>query len=179
MVHTIAAELPGQQTRTVIGISVVFPARRSVQAVLMTIEGLVLFNAVYTTQALDVRRALPPFDSPAFALGLMQDVQLLFLSPAAASAESGRLASDGPGCRFERKDGRIVDVVPAADGGWQLFLYEGRRLQRQVQAEVCREGPNAGIPCRLELTAHGRLSYHLKMALIEAEPVQSRPAENE
>jgi hypothetical protein len=177
LVHTIAAELPGAQTRTVIGVSLVSPAQRSIQAVLMTVEGVILFDATYAAGAVDVHRALPPFDSEAFASGLMQDVHLLFLAPDTAAFESGRLESEGPACRFVRKDGRTLDIVPEADGRWHLSLYEGRRLLRQVRAEACGWAPR--IPCRLELTAQGRLSYHLEMSLIEAQPLQSHPAETE
>jgi hypothetical protein len=177
MVHTIAAELPGQQTRTVIGISLVYPRHRTIQAVLMTVEGLVLFDAVYG-QTLDVHRALPPFDSDEFARGLMQDVQLIFLEPDAKTVETGMWGADGRGCRYRCKDGRTVDVIAQEDGSWQLSLYDGRRPLRQINADPCRSDASDRIPCRLSLTAHGRLSYHLDMSLIEAEPVRNQPAES-
>jgi hypothetical protein len=179
MVHAIAAELPGEKTRTVIGISRVSPQKRAIHAVLMTIEGLVLFDAVSEPQVLDVRRALPPFDSEEFARGLMRDVRLIFLEPDATAVESGRLDPGGRGCRYTCRDGRTVDVLVHDDGSWQLSLYHGRRLVRQLSADACRSESTGGIPCRLSLTARGRLSYHLSLSLIEAEAVQSQPADTE
>jgi hypothetical protein len=177
-VHTISAEMPGEQTRTLIGISLVSPEQRSIQAVLMTVEGLVLFNAVYA-QTLEVRRALPPFDSNEFARGLMRDVRLIFLEPDATAVESGVLESGQRGCRYTDNDGRTVDVIVHDDGHWQLTLYDGRRPLRTLSAGACRSDTNDRIPCRLNLTAHGRLSYRLELTLIEAEPVQTQPVEPE
>ena len=67
---------------TVIGVTSL--AGDEISCALMTVEGLTLFAAVFKTGAEpEVRRAVPPFDRPGFARGLMADVRTIFVQPPA------------------------------------------------------------------------------------------------
>ncbi len=54
----------------------------------MTIEGFVLFDAE-AGETLTVHRAVPPFDAPAFAAALAEDIRLAFFSPGGEPAAWG------------------------------------------------------------------------------------------
>ena len=79
-IHSVEAALAGGGAVSVIGVTNVYPEGRVAHCVIMTVEGFVLFDAVYD-QEVRVERGIPPFDSKAFAEGLMRDIALVFFKP--------------------------------------------------------------------------------------------------
>ena len=155
------------------GITIVDPIERDVQAVIMTVEGLILFHARHSSDTTDILRAVAPFDSPKFAKGLIDDVRLLFLAPVGVKALSGISSSGAFTCRYSRSDDSTVDIVPGQGGGWMLRQYDGRaKLRRKVTAhppQDCKITPDGRLPCHIDLKAFRRPAYTLRMSLIEAE----------
>ena len=172
-VHAIETVIAGRPAGVMMGVTVISPEQRSVEAVIMTLEGLVLFHARGSEMAIDIQRAVTPFDSPDFARGLLEDVTLLFLAPKAVKSITGFTAGGTYTCRYFRSDDSVVDVIPATDGGWKILEYDRRsRLKRSSAADGrmdCSIPPGARLPCRLELQADGTPSYTLRMSLIEAD----------
>ena len=169
LLHSIEATLPGGRKGFVMGLSVVSSVDRSVHCVIMTMEGLVLFDAAYDGR-LAIKRAVDPFDSKKFAAGLINDIRLIFFRPGGVPVESGRLKSGASVCRYRGADGWIVDVIARRDGSWEVNQYD-RRL-REIRT-VRGYGPtdNAGIFKRIELVARGLSRYALVMDLVEALPL--------
>lgn len=169
--HSIEAAFPGGGENLLMGVTVVDTARRTIDCALMTVEGFVLFQA-HMGKALRVDRAMPPFDREGFAGGMLADIQLMFLAPAAEAVATGQLAEDGfpeqrPVCRYTGNRGIITDVMPGADSRWQLRRYSPQgRLTRTVVAE--NRGGQAGFPGTLTLTAHGLAGYTLALKLVNA-----------
>ena len=60
-----------------LGVVSLDPEANTVECALLSIEGLRLFEA-HDDGTLTTRRALPPFDRPALANGMMQDIRLIF-----------------------------------------------------------------------------------------------------
>ena len=175
-VHSIEATLPGRQKNFLIGVTVISPEISQIQSVIMTIEGLVLFDARYRPDNLTINRAIPPFDSGSFARGLMDDVKLLFLEPGGHIVQTGSWRDGTPVCRYRNQDGFSIDISPMRNNIWTIHKYDkNARLSRSVEAYACDKANQQfqqSIPCRLQLTAHGRPGYTLYMKLLEAEPVQ-------
>lgn len=175
-VHSIEATLPGDQKNFLIGVTVISPEIAQIQSVIMTIEGLVLFDARYRPDNFTISRGIPPFDSRAFARGLMDDVKLLFLEPGGHSVEAGSWSDGTPVCRYRNQDGMTIDISPMQNNIWTIRKYnKNAHLTRSVEAYTCEKVNlqfRQSIPCRLKLTAHGRPGYTLYMELLEAEPVQ-------
>lgn len=175
-VHSIEVTLPGRQKNFLIGVTVISPEIAQIQSVIMTIEGLVLFDARYRPDNFTINRAIPPFDAKAFAQGLLEDVKLLFLAPAGHSIEAGAWRDGTPVCRYRGQDGSIVDISPMQHNTWTIHKYaKNARLSRSVDAHTCQKVNlqfQQSIPCQMKLTAHGRSGYTLYMKLLEAEPVQ-------
>ena len=136
----------------------------------MTVEGLVLFQA-RAGQAVQVERALPPFDRAGFADGILNDIRLMFLEPIDAGVQTGRSGADGDlTCRYSDETGEITDVRPGTASGWRLERYTGRgKLMRVVTAESA--GGSAGLPGQMELQAPGPAGYTLRMKLVDAIPI--------
>lgn len=168
LTHTVAVTVAGQVRGALIGVSRVDAGARAVHCVLMTVEGMVVFEAKDDGD-MTVIRALPPFDDPAWAGGLIADVRLLFLPPVGPPAEAGGTADHQAVCRYIREDGTAMDVMPSGGGGWALLAYDTRRrLRKTVTATALTAAGPAG---RIELTDHGLPGYTLTMTLIDAQMV--------
>ena len=174
-VHSIETTMPNGQKSLVIGVSLIYPQAKTIQSLIMTIEGLVIFDARHDQNGLTIDRAIPPFDSKNFARGLMNDVKLMFLEPNGRLIEVGSQNGDIDVCRYrdENQNGSIVDIVVRNDHSWSIRQYsKGNSLTRSVDTYKCKASQDDyphSVPCQMELTAHGSLAYTLYMELLEAE----------
>jgi hypothetical protein len=169
--HSIRAEMPGGMNFVMMGLTVMSSRLRTSRSVIMTLEGFVVFDGEHD-QYLIVHRALPPFDSPHFAGGLMDDIRLIFLEPDGPVTGFGELANGSLVCRHATPDGGTVDIGCKRDGGWELRRYSpAQRLTRTVTVLPGARN-NAGFPERLELSACGDQTYKLVMTLVEAVQIE-------
>jgi hypothetical protein len=170
--HAIEADFPGGGDSLLMGVTVVDSSQQTVDCVLMTVEGFVLFQA-HMGKTLRVERAMPPFDREGFAAGMLADIRLMFLEPAAEHIQTGwpggqAAPDDKAVCRYTGKAGMTTDVRPGS--GWQIDRYTPRgNLTRTVTAEPA--GGQAGFPGRMRLRATGPAGYTLEMKLISAERI--------
>ena len=165
--HTVKAELPGGNILVAMGLTVISSRLRTARSIIMTLEGLVVFDGEYDQQ-LTVHRAFAPFDSPEFAEGLMDDIQLIFFKPEGPVVAFGESAEGSIVCRHENPDGRFVDIVLNPDNTWELRRYSReRRLTRTVKAQADKWN-NTDFPETIELTARDNRNYKLGMTLVEA-----------
>jgi hypothetical protein len=167
-IHVLDAELPGGVCMTVIGVSVIDPESETLQAAIMTLEGLVLFDATASSSTLRVHRALPPFDGDLFAAGLMRDVRFIFMLPADPPKVTG-IADDGASvCRYQDTLGNTLDVVVHPGNDWVIEQYSsfGKKL-RSLRFDTLKNG----IPSMLEFEAFSPTPYALHMRLLSVEPV--------
>ncbi|MBU2649060.1 hypothetical protein KKI24_30410 [bacterium] len=171
-VHSIAATLPGGKNTLITGITTVFPDRESVHAMILSLEGLVLFDGITQGDKIDIRRGISVFATTAFAEGLMRDVRLIFLKPADIPVEIGGSAGGTAVCRYRRTDGSVVDVTSHRNGNWELVQYDaGHHPRRRVNAWIDDSGQPADgehPPSRIELTALDTFGYALDMRLIQS-----------
>ena len=154
-----------------VGASLVDPPAARLRAVLMSVEGLTLFDATAAGADLTVHRAVPPLDDPDFGAGLVADVALALLAPQGPGPLPGRLPDGRAACRHLRADGAVLDLLPAA-------AAEPARVDRYAVNEdlirrVVFEDPGGalGLAGRIRLTAPGVVGYRLELTLLEAEPV--------
>jgi hypothetical protein len=173
MVHTIKTEWPGGRQGVMMGVVSLAPADNAVDCALLTIEGLRLFEA-RDDGTLTVRRALPPFDRPALAEGMMADIRMLFFPPAEPPFATGSLPSGEPVCRFGLLDG-YQDILQRPSGEIVIQRYDRRgRLTRRATVVRCRPGGAddlEAVACRIRLEAFRPADYRLDLDLVEARPV--------
>jgi hypothetical protein len=174
LLHSIEATLPGGHKGFLMGLSVVSSSERTAQCVIMTLEGFVVFDALYDGQ-INVRRAVAPFDSEGFAQGLIEDFFLIFFIPDGDPKTTGLLESGAPVCRYQKPDGRWVDVINRGHDNWEIRQYHpDNRLTRTVKMMPAGESDlsdREGIIGKIELIAHGSPGYVLLMDLVEATQV--------
>lgn len=174
-VHAIEAALSGGRS-VVLGVSTISSGDRHVHSLLMTVEGLVLFEAD-GRQRLRIERAVPPFDSEDFARGLMDDIGFIFFVPPGPVTARGRLRDGALVCRHNAGDGGVLDIVSTSVDGWEVRQYdpEGRLIRRLTASEPEDvHGQRIARRLTLEVDPFGSTPYRLKMKLIEALPNEPR-----
>ena len=166
-INAIEAQLPDGKKMTLIGITVIDPAGRAVRAALMTIEGLLLFDAAACNGVITLYRALPPFDGPEFRSALLHDVQFLLLAPAGEPRELGTVQSGSSICRYDLTGGMEIDVIVAPDNSWELQEYKnGAGVTRTAKGAAAA----AGLPGTVVLQGLQPQPYSLQLRSISAEP---------
>jgi len=164
-VHVVEASLPLHNQTALLGaISAAAPGL-GFRSVLMAQEGLVLFDASYRSRAVEVHRALPPFDHEGFGEGTVDDIRLLLFPAEGELAEVGYAAGPLPACRWVEGDGGVVETAfPAADR-LRIRRYDARgRLVRSAEA---RGLDGCGFAQQIELEAPGAAGYRLRLSLVE------------
>ena len=168
-IHAIEFSQAGGSGSTVLGVTSL--DGDEIGCALMTSEGFTLFTAVAKADGgLEVRRAVPPFDRPGFAEGLMRDVRMIFLPPSAAKVRYGRLADKTPVCRYTGAEGRITDILPGEDGCWRINSFSPDAVRdRALVGRSCRGVGDVQVPGYLELQGFAPRGYTLKMTLVNPE----------
>lgn len=178
-VHSIQAIFAGEKRRAFMGLTWVDPATRDIRCNILTVEGMLLFDAALKDKELAVTHQVPPFDSPHFARGLMQDIQLVFFPPQGEIVARGITDTNVRVRRFQVSKNVVIDLrIPADTPGWSMRKYVNTKLVRSVKAEGSPPtGPKPDIyqpPPFVELTAHGeKMDYTLRMDLLETKKLST------
>jgi hypothetical protein len=170
--HAIEARPPGGSQQTMIGVIRMSARDRSFECAMMTLEGLVLFEAHYDGRTIAISKAVPPLDTPGLAQGMVADILLVFFPPQQHPTASGTLADRSDICRYAVEDRGTQDIIVHPEGRWQIRRYSAnQRLTRTIATDGSETVNAHGFPSLLELKAHGPARYELKMRLVEAFPI--------
>jgi len=171
-VHSIDFAMQGGPGSTVLGVTSI--TEGDIACALLTVEGLTLFEAVFDHDGkIGVRRAVPPFDGPEFAKGLLRDIRAIFQPPSGNMITAGQVADGIPVCRYAGGDAEAVDVLPDVNDCWQIRSYNQEHLlDRSIIGQSCRQLHGYPVPDYLELRIYGPTGYTLKMTLIRADALQ-------
>jgi hypothetical protein len=165
-VHKIEVTF-GEGSFFLIGITKGEPSERRLQSLLLTPEGFILFDAERGIKGISVRRAVAPFDSPAFAQGLIEDVTLLFLLPAGKPTTWGKETNGKVICKWENPD-NSTEITGSMDRSWRILR---RDKYGKVTKEILLSGPFLnGLASQIEYRAFKPARYRLNMTLIQASP---------
>ena len=170
-VHLIEFSMPGGNHGTAMGVTVT--GGNGIESALMTVEGFVLFAARFS-DTLTVHRAVPPFDKPGFADGMMQDIRTIFQLPQGKTV-TGSLPNARSVCRITDSNGQLTDILTNTNQCRQLNIYSpDRQLQSKISGHSCIVNLNDTlIPKTLTLTSLQMGGYSLKMTLISAEKINA------
>jgi hypothetical protein len=150
-----------------IGAAKVEPQKDALHAVLMSVEGMVLFEAEYESGDIKITSAFPPLNNSAFAKGLMADVLFVLLKPAGKPIEQGL---DGKGlttCRWKVEADAVLETALTADGAVRIRLYGG---DKHAAKEAMAWPPfDRGMPSRIYMKALSPSNYTIELTLIEME----------
>ncbi len=165
-VHKIEANFGGGSS-FLIGVTKGEASEGRFESILLTPEGFVLFDAERRVTGFSIRKAVAPFDSQAFARGLIEDVSLLFLPPAGKPITWGKEANGKMICKWENPE-HSTEIMGLMENGWQIVR---RDRYGDVTKEVFLSGPFLnGVASRIEFRAFQPATYTLKMSLIQSNP---------
>jgi len=166
-VHRIEATIRGGSS-SLLGVTKGDPSERRFESLLLTPEGFILFDAELREGRIVVRRAVAPFDSPAFAGGLMEDVTLLFLPPQVKPTTWGKETDGKMICSWKGPDDSDTEITGSMDSGWRISR---RDKKGRLIKEVVLNGPFVnGLAYHVELRASRPASYRLRMTLVQPSP---------
>jgi hypothetical protein len=176
--HTIFATLPFGMKGTLLGVAAAEGG--ALRAMLLSPEGVTLFDGTQYGNSLKVDRAVPPFDRPDFAASLMADVGNALLSPAGPPSTVGTYKSGATICRWSQAGSRggsragsptdsettDVELGAGADVPRRIRTFRGSRLSREI---LLLGTPDRGFYPLLILHVPGTGGYQLEMRLVEHE----------
>ena len=165
----------GGREAQLIGITELSSHPERIHAVMMTIEGLVLFDGLHDGK-LTINRGVTPFDSREFAQGLMEDIRLIFFIPHGDPIGIGATDQGFDLCRYRVSDHAVVDMMVHPDHLLEIRRYENERLTRTVSAPLKSTGirkTTKNFPEKITLTAQGSAHYQLTLRLISAEQIRT------
>lgn len=168
LTHSIKAELPNGDLLLVIGVTVVDPDERSIHAVMMSVEGLVLFDINYKNNNVNVNRGIPGMqsvDSIEFARSLMEDLKLIYFKPGCGITEAGQLSGKYTE-RYKCNEETVIDII---EEGRTVKINKYDSSNSIVRVVNIFSINNNGLPELLELTAPGIFGYSLYMKLVNSE----------
>lgn len=168
LVHTIEIRAAGQTRNVVMGVTLVDPVFRSISCAVMTAEGLVLFEAESTPEALNVIRALPPFDAGQFAQNMVDDIKLIFLEPEGRMQAKGYLSSGERVCRYPGANGSRIDVIEKDSLKNEIKLYASSGA---LKRHILLDQSGKDVYRHIELSASETFDYKLVMTLVEVQPI--------
>lgn len=163
-VHSIEAVIRKGVSTTFLGVTRGDPGSRNLRSALLTPEGFVLFEAELRSGVIAVARAFPPFDDPAFATGMMEDVSRLFFPPLGKPLHWGKKPDGTAVCIWEGVDGSRTEAYLFGEAGGKILVHdaEGDRTR-----EVVFKGPFIrGFASSVEIRAFKPSSYRLDMTLL-------------
>jgi len=173
-VHAIELTMPGGHSAMLMGVVNIHPRCRAIHCVIMTLEGLVLFEADHTSEAFTIHRAIPPFDSQALARGLVSDIELIFFKPQGRLDAWGKLENKNTILRFSEPDSKTIDIIISPDRTvWTQNLRTGsHRVKRGVkyvftQPQTATNSQLFVFPQSITLTAAFPSRYTLTMTLTD------------
>jgi hypothetical protein len=170
LTHSIEATLPGGGKTLLMGLLVVSPESGAFESVIMTIEGVVIFQARYEKGQTKIKRGVSYFKSTEFAAGLVNDIKLIFFKPKGALIEIGKSDTGFPVCRYREKNNRLVELI-LKENTWEIREYNrGLVLSRTVRLflgeRISLSASGTKIPRKIQLTAHDPFGYSLTLKRI-------------
>lgn len=170
-VHSITFQLMAGYGTTVIGVTVL--DGDTIKTGIMGVEGFALFEAILSGEKqLEVSRALPPFDNPEFAEGLMRDVRAIFYSPMDKHPRIGRFSDGTSVCRYSVDNNQITDIQIEADGRRIITSYDAENNKsRSILFSPPSPIHDEMMSKIIELKAYGLQSYTIHMILLTADKI--------
>jgi len=136
------------------------------RSVMMTQEGMVLFDATRRGEHIFVNRALPPLDPAGFGRQMTDDIRLVSFRPQRGNPEVGLTERGVPICRWSDGE-RTVDVLLSGATNVRMIETRGGRTVREAWL---RNVGKDGRAREILLENTGFAGYRLRLLLQSYEP---------
>jgi len=132
-VHALTASMFGDKKSLFVGITVADIPSARIRSFLLSVEGMVLFDATSVNRTITIHRAVAPMDKQGFAQGLFYDVEFIYFPPQ-GTLTGAEVAADGTlVCRWQNNH-RFVEISSEASGHSTLTeRSESREVLRRAE----------------------------------------------
>ncbi|MBN1381804.1 MAG: hypothetical protein JXA41_09030 [Deltaproteobacteria bacterium] len=141
------------------------PDKSTLHAVLMSAEGMVIFEAAVKKGAFRIISAFPPLDDSVFARGLMADVSFLLLKPAGMPMETGLDRQGLMTCRWSAAAGGVIEQSMMRAGAVRIRRYN--QAGRITKEALALPPFDRGLPVAMHLKVSGPVKYFIDLKLLE------------
>lgn len=138
--HVVEVSIPFSDDSSLIGVVVAEAGNHGFRSVLMTQEGIVLFDAVRRGDRIEVVRALPPLDPNGFGRPMTDDVRLIFMHPDGNRPEVGRTREGEQICRWTSGNEQIELRIVSQQEAMLTRYRSGSVVRRAWLKEIGADG---------------------------------------
>lgn len=175
LVQSVTLYAPRGKVRNAISVLHVHPEQERIKCLITSLEGVVLFEAIYD-QGPEILRAVPQFQDEEFARTLFRDIRVVLFAPEAGTIKTGKTSDGVWACEYELNNEGLVRVLLQEGDQREILQYSssGKHLQT-IEASYGKPAFNpqsvreqSAIPEKLVIQNHRALGYKLELELIEA-----------
>lgn len=157
----VEASIPFSDDASLLAVVTAPADQHEFRSVLLTQDGVVIFDAVRRGDHIDVKRALPSLNAASFGRKMTDDIRLLVMRPRGTLREVGTTDAGKPICRVSEQ-GRQVEIVLAGDREAELVeIINGDVTRRAWMKQI---EPN-GRAKEIVLDHPGITGYRLRLLL--------------
>ncbi len=167
-VHVIHATIHGK-TSSFIGITIGDVPADSLRATLLSVEGMVLLDAVDVKGHITIFQAMYPLDSEIFVRGLFDDIKFMFF-PLSGDLVSAKVNPDGSLTCAWIDNNREFKKNAGPSG--ELVVSEYNADHREMRQVKLRPPLMKGFYKQMRMEAYGMRGYSLSLDLLESEPLE-------
>ncbi len=167
-VHVIDATIRGE-TSPFIGITIADVPENRIRATLLSVEGLVLLDAVSDKGTIDVYRSMQTFLSAVFAQGLFSDIRFM-LFPERGHLIGATISADGSmTCRWTNGG---HEYEKDSDAAGKMTIREYGPGHKHLRTLTMSPPIIDGLYKRMQLRSFVGIGYSLSLKLLEGEPLE-------
>ncbi|MCF8024655.1 MAG: hypothetical protein K9K82_04105 [Desulfobacteraceae bacterium] len=175
LVQSMTAYLPGGDVRNGVAVIRIQPNDGRIKCVIMSVEGIVLFDGEYDG-GVSINRAVSPFDEKKFARAMFADIRLAFMPPEGRLEKAGTLSDGTPICRYTRSNSEgFVEIRLSGENRPEIRRYTGNKKLRETvklcyapACELPQSIETGEIPAKVNIFHHGFFDYRLELNLLKA-----------
>ncbi len=166
-VHIIDVDVRGKSS-SFIGVTIVDASGDRIRATLLSVEGLVLLDAVSDKGSITIYRTMQQFLSGEFTRGLFSDIEFMFF-PGQGDLTDAKVHEDGSlMCRWT-SSGNVFEKNSGASG---ITIIREYGPDHKILRKVSLFPPLVeGLYKRMHLESYAGTGYSLSLELLEGEPL--------
>jgi hypothetical protein len=170
--HVVEASIPFSDDTSLIGVVAAQPNNQGFRSLLLSQEGIILFDATRRGETIEVARALPPIDADGFGRHMTDDVRLVLIHPEGQRPEVGHTQQGARICRWTSGEEQ-VEVVLLSQHEAQLTRLRRGSVVRHAWLKDIRDD---GFARDILLETTSVVGYQLHLTLVSFDRKNDSPA---
>jgi hypothetical protein len=159
--HVVEASIPFSDDASLIGVVAAEPNGQGFRSVLLTQEGIVIFDATRHGDQIAVERALPPIDPDGFGRNMTDDIRLALIHPDGRGVEVGQTSDGQSICRWSNGNEQTEVLLTGIREAKLTRLQNGSVVRRAWLKQIGDDG----VAKEIQLETTSVIGYQLHLEL--------------